>query len=274
MKHFLLNFSAAIIVLTLGGCGGSTSDPFPPDVQSGGLAYGKKATFYVGVTTLNAGTTFSVSNCDSFQSVASTVVNYLAYSCNITASGPVLFSGTDGAGKVIVNKSFVVPNPQVLIATSLGNFVVELNQAKAPISTDNFLAYVTNGFYKETLFHRVIPGFVVQAGGFTTGLIPKTNTSPGISLESQNGLSNSRATLAMARTSDPNSATSQFFINLKDNASLDYANPESPGYAVFGVVVNGMSVIDGIAAVQTGPRSGLTDVPLVEVTITNAVRIQ
>jgi len=274
MKQRLTLSFVTLLAATLVGCGGGTSDPAPPNIQSGSLAYGKSATFYVGVTTLNAGITFSATNCGTMQSTPSSVPNYLTYTCTINAAGPLVFTGTDATGKVIATQAFTVPNPQVLVATSLGNFVMELNQVQAPISTDNFLRYVTDGFYKDVLFHRVIPNFVIQAGGFTTGPTPKTNTFIPIQLESQNGLSNLRGTLAMARTSTPNSATSQFYINLKDNPSLDYANAQNPGYAVFGSVTSGLSTVDAIAAVQTGTVSGMTDVPLVDVTITNIVRIQ
>lgn len=272
----LITFLLAALLVGCGG--GATSDPYPPSIQSSSLAYGNQATFYVGVTTLNPGTTFSATNCSALQSTPSSVPNYLTYSCTITSTGPVVFTGTDANGKVIATQNFTVPNPQVLINAMIGstqaNFVVELNQAKAPISTDNFLRYVKDGFYKDTLFHRVIPNFVIQAGGFTTGLTPKTPTYSAIALESQNGLSNLKGTLAMARTSDPTSATSQFYINLKDNTNLDYVDASNPGYAVFGSVISGQSTIDSIAAVPTGAASGLTDVPTTEIKITGAIRIQ
>lgn len=255
-------------------CGGGTSAPFPPSMQSSSLAYGKPATFYVGVTTLNPGTTFSASNCSDLQSVTSTVANTLAYRCTISAAGALVLTGTDASGKTIATQSFTVPNPQVLIATTAGNFVVELNPTKAPLSSDNFLRYVDAGFYKDTLFHRVIANFVIQAGGFTAGPIPKTPSYDAIALESQNGLRNLRGSLAMARTADVNSATSQFYINVKDNTSLDYVSASQPGYAVFGTVVNNLSVIDQIAVVPTGISAGMADVPVTDIVITNAVRIQ
>lgn len=279
MKKLNIALISAIVFGSLVGCGGGTStDPYPPSIQGSGLAYAKKATFYVGVTSLNKGTTFSATNCTALESTPSTVENYLAYACSVTASGPLVFTGTDATGKVIATQSFTVPNPQVLVTATIGttaaNFVVELNQSKAPISTDNFLRYVNDGFYKDTLFHRVIPNFVVQAGGFTSGLNPKIATFGAIPLESQNGLSNIKGSLAMARTSEPNSATSQFYINLKDNTSLNYVDANNPGYTVFGSVVAGQSSIDSIAAVPTGAASGLTDVPKTEIKITNATRIQ
>jgi len=271
----IFTFLSALLV----GCGGgATSDPYPPSIQSSTLTYGTQATFYVGVTTLNPGTTFSATNCTTLQSTASTVANYITYSCTVTSSGPLVFTGTDANGKVIATQGFTVPNPQVLISATIGttpaNFVVELDQPKAPLSTDNFLRYVKDGFYKNTLFHRVIPNFVIQAGGFTSGLANKVPSYSAIALESQNGLKNIKGSLAMARTSDPNSATSQFYINLKDNTNLDYIDANNPGYTVFGSVISGQGAVDSIAAVPTGAASGMTDVPTTEVTITNAIRIQ
>jgi peptidyl-prolyl cis-trans isomerase A (cyclophilin A) len=139
---------------------------------------------------------------------------------------------------------------------------------------NNFLKYVGSGFYTGTIFHRVIPNFVVQAGGFTTGLAQMTPTYAPITLETNNGLSNLTGTLAMARTSDPNSATSQFYVNLVDNTSLDYTSSASPGYAVFGKVTTGIAVINAIGSMPTGTSNGLTDVPTTEVVITSMKRIK
>jgi len=147
--------------------------------------------------------------------------------------------------------------------------VFELDPSRAPISVNNFLKYVASGFYTGTIFHRVVPNVIVQAGGFTTGLNQMTPTYAPITLESNNGLNNLTGTLAMARTSDPNSATSQFYVNLVDNTSLDYASSASPGYAVFGKVTTGIKVINAIGAVPT-----VSDVPTTEVTITSMRRIK
>jgi peptidyl-prolyl cis-trans isomerase B (cyclophilin B) len=161
---------------------------------------------------------------------------------------------------------------KVLIQTSMGDIVVKLDTAKAPISTENFIAYVNDGFYNGTLFHRVIPGFMIQGGGFSADFSQKPTKSP-IKNEAANGLKNKRGTLAMARTSDPNSATGQFFINLKDNSFLDYtsATPSGYGYAVFGEVVEGMDVVDKIAQVKTGSKNGHQDVPVEPVLIKTMV---
>lgn len=149
------------------------------------------------------------------------------------------------------------PNPQVVIETSEGNITVELFQRNAPITVDNFLKYVDDKHYDGTIFHRVIPGFMIQGGGFPPGMAKEKPTGPGIKNEAYNGLLNDRGTLAMARTSDPDSATAQFFINLKDNDFLNRSSPKSDGagYTVFGRVISGMDVVDKIARVETATRT-------------------
>jgi cyclophilin family peptidyl-prolyl cis-trans isomerase len=161
--------------------------------------------------------------------------------------------------------------PRVELTTSLGKVVLELEPDKAPKTVANFLAYAREGFYDNTIFHRVIPGFVIQGGGFTPEMVQKP-THPPIPNEADNGLKNLRGTISMARTSDPDSATSQFFISLADNASLDYRGPapQARGYAVFGHVVEGMDVVDAIAKVRTGNRGQFSDVPVEPVTLIKA----
>ena len=152
--------------------------------------------------------------------------------------------------------------------TSLGSFTVELFDKEAPISAKNFRDYVEAGFFDGTIFHRVIPGFVIQGGGFTPEMQQKKTRDP-IKNEASNGLKNRRGTLSMARTNDPHSATSQFFVNLVDNAFLDPGRGGA-GYAVFGSVTDGMSVIDVIAASKTGRKAGHDDVPLEPVVVHRA----
>ena len=160
--------------------------------------------------------------------------------------------------------------PHVLLDTSFGPVEIELNAEKAPISTKNFLEYVDSGFYNNTIFHRVIPGFMVQGGGFTDQMVQKSTKDP-IRNEASNGLQNTRGTLSMARTSDPNSATSQFFINVADN---DFLNPgRDRGYAVFGKVTKGMEVVDQIVNSPTTIKKGMRDVPADPVYIKSAKRI-
>ncbi|MFA4948105.1 MAG: peptidylprolyl isomerase [Candidatus Krumholzibacteriia bacterium] len=164
----------------------------------------------------------------------------------------------------------------VLVKTSMGSFKIELFSKEAPITVKNFLNYVDKKFYDGTIFHRVMPGpgiFVVQGGGFDKNMMQKSTLAP-IQNEAKNGLKNLRGTLSMARTPDINSATSQFFINLKLNASLDHASEAMFGYAVFGKVVQGMDVIDKIAAVKTGnkgPHQNVPEKPIIIETMTRVV---
>jgi cyclophilin family peptidyl-prolyl cis-trans isomerase len=155
--------------------------------------------------------------------------------------------------------------------TSLGDFTVELFETEAPISSQNFLDYVDAGHFDDTVFHRVIPGFVIQGGGMTADMKQKSTRSP-IKNEAENGLKNRRGTLSMARTNDPHSATSQFFVNLVDNAFLDPGRGGA-GYAVFGHVTEGMSVVDAIAKVKTGRKGMHDDVPVEPVVVKSAKRI-
>jgi peptidyl-prolyl cis-trans isomerase A (cyclophilin A) len=154
----------------------------------------------------------------------------------------------------------------VLMKTSLGNIKIELMQRESPITVKNFLSYVEAGYYSGTILHRVIPGFMVQGGGFTSDMKVKKTGQP-IKNESSNGLKNDRGTIAMARTSAPDSATSQFFINLVNNDNLNRPMPDGHGYAVFGKVIAGMDVVDKIASVSTGVTMGFPNVPKTPVVI-------
>ena len=162
-----------------------------------------------------------------------------------------------------------VQAPQVKLTTSLGDIVLELDPAKAPKTVANFLQYVQDKHYDGTVFHRVIDGFMVQGGGFTADMVQKPTRAP-IALEAANGLKNDSYTVAMARTGVPDSATAQFFINVKDNAMLNAPQPDGHGYAVFAKVVQGKDVVDKIRAVPTGRKGGMQDVPTTPVTITSA----
>ena len=162
-------------------------------------------------------------------------------------------------------------NPQVDLETSHGTIRLELDAAKAPKTVENFVAYVKAGHYDNTIFHRVIPGFMIQGGGFEPGMKQKATNAP-IENEANNGLRNKRYTVAMARTSAPHSASAQFFINATDNGFLDHTSPtpQGWGYAVFGQVVSGQDVVDAIERVPTGNRAGHADVPREDVTILRA----
>lgn len=164
---------------------------------------------------------------------------------------------------------FAAEFPKVKVETSLGDFVVELDPGKAPKTVSNFLYYVKTGYYNNTIFHRVIDGFMIQGGGFTENMEEQPTKRAAIENEAANGLKNKRYSIAMARTQDPHSATSQFFINVKDNAFLDYTNNTVSGfgYAVFGRVIKGMDVVDKIKMVETGRSKGASDVPIKPVII-------
>lgn len=162
-------------------------------------------------------------------------------------------------------------NVKVLIKTSKGDITIELNSAKAPVTVKNFLSYVDDGSYEGTVFHRVIDGFMIQGGGFDEKGEQRDTREP-IELESDNGLKNIEGTIAMARTSDPDSATNQFFINTADNIFLDYGYRDE-GYAVFGKVVSGMNVVKEIESVRTSVKNGMSDWPVEDVKIISVERV-
>jgi len=157
---------------------------------------------------------------------------------------------------------------KVIIETTMGDITVELNDEKAPIGAENFIHYVMDGFYNGTIFHRIIPNFMVQGGGMVEGMQEKASGAA-IENEADNGLTNDRGTLAYARTMDPHSATTQFFINLKDNSFLNHSGKSEAGwgYAVFGKVTDGMDIVDAMAGVETTSRMGHQDVPVDDITI-------
>ena len=172
--------------------------------------------------------------------------------------------------KVNLERNIVKSQSNVVkLETSMGNIVIELNEQEAPVTVKNFLEYVEAGFYDGAIFHRIIPGFMIQGGGFTKEMTKKDTRDPIIN-EAKNGLSNERGSIAMARTSDPDSATAQFFINHSGNDFLNYVDENSAGYAVFGKVTEGMDVVDAIASVETSTQNGMDDVPVEPVIIQSA----
>ena len=165
-------------------------------------------------------------------------------------------------------------NPTVLIETTMGNITIELDMQNAPISSENFLTYVDDGYFVDTTFHRIIPDFMIQGGGITADMQDKPSKRAAIENEANNGLKNDRGTLAMARTGEPHSATSQFFINHADNGFLNFTSESMQGwgYAVFGKVTDGMDIVDAMAQVPTGNKGGHQNVPLDTITITGVSR--
>ncbi len=172
---------------------------------------------------------------------------------------------------LLLSFSALAANPVVIMDTSLGEVEIELNEEKAPVSVKNFLSYVDKKFYDNTIFHRVINGFMIQGGGFEEGMKEKKTSAP-IANEAKNGLRNDEGTIAMARTNDPNSATSQFFINVNSNDSLNFPQPDGHGYAVFGKVMKGMHIVNRIKMVKTGNLSGHQNVPMDTVVIKSIKR--
>jgi cyclophilin family peptidyl-prolyl cis-trans isomerase len=177
------------------------------------------------------------------------------------------------SASIFVMNSESAAAPSILIETSKGSITVELNEEKAPITVKNFLSYVDSGFFDGLIFHRVIPGFMIQGGGMTEDLKQKETQAP-IKIESSNGLKNVKGSIAMARTGNPNSATAQFFINLVDNSFLDFrdSSADGIGYTVFGQTSAGMEVVSEIAKVQTTTKSGHSDVPVETVKIVSIKR--
>ncbi len=187
----------------------------------------------------------------------------------------LIFASVLQLGLVTPGHSQTEGNPMIKMTTNFGDIEIELFAKEAPDTTSNFLRYVNDGFFNGLIFHRVIPNFVIQGGGFEPGLRKRETNAP-IENEADNGLKNERGTLSMARTNDPHSATSQFFINLKDNDFLDYKSkdPNGWGYAVFAKVVSGMDVVDTIAKSATGDTGGHSDVPLQDVVVEKVVLLE
>jgi cyclophilin family peptidyl-prolyl cis-trans isomerase len=230
--------------------------------------FGRTATIYLGGKDLRSNLVVDAgTDCINPSFAANSSTDLLVLNCLVKVVGEFTLSVKSETGELVYSGTLNVPKPEVALLTSKGTISVELDPTLAPVSSANFLSYVSSGFYSSTIFHRVIAGFVIQAGGYTTGLVKKTGQLNPILLESNNGLTNKRGTLAMARTSVFNSATSEFYINLADNLSLDYKNAANPGYAVFGKVIQGLDMVDAIAAEPTGILNGFIDVPLSDITI-------
>jgi peptidyl-prolyl cis-trans isomerase A (cyclophilin A) len=183
--------------------------------------------------------------------------------------GTLLATATLAVAMAPLNALAQTASPKVRVTTSMGDIVLELYPDKAPKTVDNFLQYVRDKHYNDTIFHRVMDGFMIQGGGFTVDFEQKATRAP-IPLEAQNGVKNDRGTIAMARTANPNSATAQFFINVVDNAMLNAPNPDGYGYTVFGKVIQGMDVVDKIKTMPVGNKGPHQNVPKTPITILKA----
>jgi len=190
--------------------------------------------------------------------------------CGLLTAVVLVCGCGEGAKKANFESNMMTSETKtVKLETSMGNIIIELNEQAAPVTVKNFLGYVEEGFYDGTIFHRVMPDFMIQGGGFTDQMVEKQTRAPIIN-EAKNGLKNERGTIAMARQNDPDSATCQFFINHRDNDFLNYVENGNPGYAVFGKIIEGMDVVDAIASVVTTTRMGYDDVPVKTVVIKSA----
>ena len=266
MKFIATLVSTLAVSLVLAACGGIDQTT----LDAGPLMYGQPAQFTVQGPNLDKGITLVAPKCSGIKEITGGTPTLRAYNCTPTATGAITVTVV-GGNVVLRDGKFDIPVPQVTLKTSLGDIVLDLDPTAAPLSVNNFLQYVSANFYSTLIFHRVIPSFMIQGGGFDATLTQATTRAP-IKLESNNGLTNLRGTLAMARTDAADSATSQFYINVVDNPSLDYVSATRPGYAVFGKVASGLAVVDTIAAVPTGTRGAMNDVPLTDVVILSATQ--
>jgi len=282
MKRAGWAWVAGVVAWGLSGCGGGSSGNagvFVNSMTATPTAYSRTMVVTVNGSGLDKGLQVKVdSGCGAVTEFPGGDSQTRRFTCKVEAVGGLVVRALNGANTELAKLSTTVPTPEVTLTITpdggtAETVVLELDPVKAPLSVNNFLDYVNAGFYRNVIFHRVIKDFVIQAGGFTAGPTQKAPTRAAIALESQNGLSNVQGTLAMARTNDPNSATSQFYINTGDNSStLDYKSESQPGYAVFGKVISGMEAVMRINAVETGVAGGMSDVPKVNQVIVTATQ--
>ncbi len=280
MNHSLLLRSAALAALAgLASCGGGSDSDAPAvsNMRASPAMFGRNTTVTVQGSNLKGVTATIEPGCPSMTRGAGGTDTSQSFSCRISWLGDMRVRvRRETGGEVLGELRLDIPLPEVTFnaaqGSNTGTFTVQLQPEKTPGTVDNFLAYVnqaTGCFYRDTLFHRVdTTQGVVQAGGYTTNLTTKEGKLPPIALETNRGLSNLRGTIGMARSSNPNSATSEFYINMRDNKGLDYVSDSQPGYAVFGVVVSGMEDLDRLYAVPTTQKGQFTTAPVTEVKIT------
>lgn len=280
MMNTRIKFGLYALVLSgLAACGGGGGTaPLGPatvaSVNPDRVSYGRLSTFTVAGSNLSDAVAITATGCDGLLRVsAGASSTQIQFSCTPNKALSLALSIAE-TGRVLYSSTMSVPKPRVTMSTSMGELVIELEPAIVTLTVDNFLAYVNSGFYDGSIFHRVIRNFVAQGGGFsgvtTNDLVAKTGLRPAIVLQTNLGLSNQRGSIAMARTSAANSATSQFYFNAVDNLSLDWASAASPGYAVFGRIVTGIAVLDAMNLVTTVTVGPYADVPLSNITIQTA----
>ena len=266
----------SLLGAALSGCGGGNdSEPAVTTMAASNARFGRAATLSINGRNLRAGIVVDMEGgCENLTLVANGTEDLQQYTCDVLAVGEFKAHVHTTDGRFLGRLTFQVPLPEVSMTTSLGNFVLELDPVAAPATVRNFLGYVNAGFYRNVIFHRVIAETLVQSGGYTAGPVVKPPTAPPIELESNNGLKNVRGTIGAARTSAPDSARAQWYVNVGDNPGFDYVDADQPGYAVFGKVTSGMATIDAISAVETrtDPVSGLDDLPVSDILVLTATQ--
>jgi len=274
MPYKFVLLIVSISTLLLSACGGSSAPSVTVSgIQANQLKYGQATQFTITGYSLDKDINISTQNCKGLALVAGGTDSSKSVTCTISAVGvgAVSLEAKLADGTVLKSASFDVPNPQVSMVTNLGTMVVELNPTATPLSTDNYLQYVNSKFYDNTLIHRIVTAgiFVAQGGWLTPAPAVQPGQKAAIALEVNKGLSNLKGTIAMARSSELNSATSQYYFNLADNVALDTS---SGGYAVFGKVVSGIEVLDAMASVKTTTAYGLADFPASSVIVLTATQ--
>ena len=277
-RRRLVVFAGLLSLLgaALSGCGGSNdSEPAVTTMAASNARFSRAATLSINGRNLRAGIVVDMEGgCENLTLVANGTEDLQQYTCDVLAVGEFKAHVHTTDGRFLGRLTFQVPLPEVSMTTSLGNFVLELDPVAAPATVRNFLGYVNAGFYRNVIFHRVIAETLVQSGGYTAGPVVKPPTSPPIELESNNGLKNVRGSIGAARTSAPDSARAQWYVNVGDNPDFDYVDADQPGYAVFGKVTSGMATIDAISAVETrtDPASGLDNLPVQDILVLTATQ--
>jgi len=256
-------------------CSGSSesTNPVIDRIVLENVRYGQTGRFVIQGKNLDQEFSVSLSKCTGLSVAEGGSASTKTITCSVSATGAAtVFASYQN--QQIYSQSFFVPEPQVVMKTSLGEITVELNPSAAPITVRNFLDYVNDSFYNNTVIHRIEKGFVAQGGWLDLTPAIKSPTRAAITLESNNGLSNLKGTISMARTNEPNSATTQFYFNLAYNTGLDYAQGVRDGYAVFGKVIQGLSVVDAIGQVPIANRYGLATFPATDVVVTEIKQTQ
>ena len=277
-RRRLVVFAGLLSLLgaALSGCGGSNdSEPAVTTMAASNARFSRAATLSINGRNLRAGIVVDIEGgCENLTLVANGTEDLQQYTCDVLAVGEFKAHVHTTDGRFLGRLTFQVPLPEVSMTTSLGNFVLELDPVAAPATVRNFLGYVNAGFYRNVIFHRVIADTLVQSGGYTSGPVVKPPTAPPIKLESNNGLKNVRGSIGAARTSEPDSARAQWYVNVGDNPGFDYVDADQPGYAVFGRVTSGIETIDAISAVETrtDPVSGLDDLPVSDILVLTATQ--